>query len=313
MIRRHPFISLMLILTFSVIACNLPAAESGEPTLSSAEAAMTSVAETVSATLTQGAVGGIATSDTPESGEQTATKTATSTSTSTKTPSPTVTKLPCDRAKFISDVTVPDGTDFSPGENFTKTWRLKNDGSCTWNTGYKLVFDHGDQMDAPGSVSLTGDVQPGQTVNLSVNMTAPSGNGIYKGYWKLRNESGDKFGIGNNANVAFWVEIEVVAASFAVTSVQLDVDHHNIEGACPQTFNFQAQITTNGAGTVTYYWTRSDGAHGPTKTLNFTEAGTQTVTSSWSLGLTYSGWKKIYIEDPNHQLFGTVEFTLTCT
>ena len=49
-----------------------------------------------------------------------------------------------DRAQFVADVTVPDGTRYDPGATFTKTWRLKNIGTCTWTTSYTLVFDSGD-------------------------------------------------------------------------------------------------------------------------------------------------------------------------
>lgn len=218
MLRRYPLLSFVLILILSIIACNLPAVESTEPTLTTAEAALTAVAQTVEATLTQGAVSGEPTGQTPDETDITPTVTVTG------TPSPTATKIPCDRAKFIKDVTVEDGADFSPGDNFTKTWRLQNNGSCIWNTGYKLVFDHGDQMGAPGSVNFPEDVSPGHTIDLSVDMTAPAGAGTYKGYWKLRNESGDKFGIGDKANVAFWVEIEVIAPS-GPTVVYSFVDH----------------------------------------------------------------------------------------
>ena len=31
-----------------------------------------------------------------------------------------------DRAQFLADVTVPDGTRFDPGQAFTKTWKLRN-------------------------------------------------------------------------------------------------------------------------------------------------------------------------------------------
>jgi len=57
----------------------------------------------------------------------------------------------CDRAQFISDVTVPDGTTFAPGAAFNKTWRLKNVGTCTWTTSYSLVFDSGEKMGGPDS------------------------------------------------------------------------------------------------------------------------------------------------------------------
>lgn len=115
-----------------------------------------------------------------------------------------------DRAEFIADVTVPDGADFSPGQAFVKTWRLRNSGTCTWTSSYDLVFDHGDAMGGPASQALPGLVHPGAAVDLSINLTAPGSEGGYKGYWLLRNSEGMLYGIGANANVAFWVEIEVL-------------------------------------------------------------------------------------------------------
>lgn len=114
------------------------------------------------------------------------------------------------RAEFVADVTVPDGSDFTPGQAFVKTWRLRNGGSCTWTSSYKLVFDHGDAMSGPASLALPGLVHPGQMVDLSVNLTAPGAVGGYTGYWMLRTHEGALFGIGADANIAFWVEIEVL-------------------------------------------------------------------------------------------------------
>ncbi len=116
----------------------------------------------------------------------------------------------CDAAQFVADVTIPDGTVFAPGTTFTKTWRLKNVGTCTWTTSYALVFDKGEQMGAPAVVQLTSSIAPGQTVDLTVDMTAPSKNGKLIGYWRLRNANGVLFGIGSKANASFWVEINVV-------------------------------------------------------------------------------------------------------
>jgi hypothetical protein len=115
-----------------------------------------------------------------------------------------------DRAEFIADVTVPDGSDFTPGQAFVKTWRLRNAGTCTWTSSYDLVFDHGDAMGGPASQALLGLVHPGETVDLSVDLSAPSAEGGYQGFWLLRNSEGMVFGIGVNANIAFWVEIEVL-------------------------------------------------------------------------------------------------------
>ncbi|HLF75120.1 MAG TPA: NBR1-Ig-like domain-containing protein [Anaerolineales bacterium] len=119
----------------------------------------------------------------------------------------------CDWAQFIADVTVPDGTRFEPGTTFKKTWRLKNIGTCTWTTSYSLVFDSGERMGALASINFPSGVAPGQTIDLTVDMTAPSTAGHYIGYWKLKNASGVLFGIGYNANRSFWVEINVTGSA----------------------------------------------------------------------------------------------------
>jgi hypothetical protein len=122
-------------------------------------------------------------------------------------PTVTLTTVPCNQASFVTDVSVPDGTVFETGQAFTKTWRLKNTGSCVWTSGYQLVFVNGDQMNGPGSQSLTnGTVNPGSTVDVSVNLVAPSSAGTYRGYWKIREPGGLTFGVSTGA---FWVEIKV--------------------------------------------------------------------------------------------------------
>jgi hypothetical protein len=128
-------------------------------------------------------------------------------------PSPAAAASTCDWAQFVADVTVPDGTNFAPGTAFRKTWRLKNIGTCTWTTSYALVFDSGEKMGAPSALNFPVNVAPGQSVDLSVDMTAPSTAGHYYSYWKLRNASGVIFGIGSTANKAFWAEINVTSTS----------------------------------------------------------------------------------------------------
>jgi hypothetical protein len=117
----------------------------------------------------------------------------------------------CDWAGFVADVTVPDGTAFAPSATFAKTWRLKNIGTCTWSTSYALVFDSGTQMGASSTVNLPASVAPGQLIDVTVNMTAPSNSGTFRGYWKMRNANGVIFGIGSGASSSFWVEINVSA------------------------------------------------------------------------------------------------------
>ncbi|MEW6241651.1 MAG: NBR1-Ig-like domain-containing protein, partial [Chloroflexota bacterium] len=79
----------------------------------------------------------------------------------------------CDWVQYVMDVTVPDGTILAPNTPFTKTWRLKNIGTCTWTTAYALVYGYGDMMSAPPVVYLPHDVPPGATVDVSVQMTTP--------------------------------------------------------------------------------------------------------------------------------------------
>jgi hypothetical protein len=119
----------------------------------------------------------------------------------------------CNWSQFVTDVTIPDGTYLAPGTTFTKTWRLKNIGNCTWTTSYALVFASGSALGAPAAVNFPSNVAPGQTVDLSIQLTAPGTPGQYIGYWKLRDGSGNIFGIGFNADKSFWVEINVSTAS----------------------------------------------------------------------------------------------------
>lgn len=107
------------------------------------------------------------------------------------------------------DVTVPDGKNYAKGATFVKTWRIKNDGTCTWTTNYDLVFDHGDSMSGPNTVKLPASVSPGNTIDLSVSLKAPSSNGTYQGFWKLQDGNGNRFGIGEDAKISFWVKITV--------------------------------------------------------------------------------------------------------
>ncbi|HEY3474101.1 MAG TPA: NBR1-Ig-like domain-containing protein, partial [Anaerolineales bacterium] len=132
-------------------------------------------------------------------------------------PPPTIAPAGCDRAAFVAHASVPDGTIFSPGAAFTKTWRLKNIGSCPWTTSYKLVYYSGDPMGGPTAVNLPWNVGFDQTVDVSVNMVAPAMPGKYRGYWILANASGQLFGIGADASRAIWVEINVAGESPANT------------------------------------------------------------------------------------------------
>jgi hypothetical protein len=126
----------------------------------------------------------------------------------------------CDRAKagIPLDVTVFDYEEFYPGESFTKTWRIKNNGSCTWTPQYSVIQFHGDQLGLTTRQNLSENVEPGKTVDISVDMMAPMEQGTYQSYWMLENPAGMQFGLGPHGDAPFWVLI-VVKPTATVTSM----------------------------------------------------------------------------------------------
>lgn len=99
----------------------------------------------------------------------------------------------CDLAVYLSDVTVPDKTAMTAGQTFTKTWKVSNTGACTWTATYKLVFVTGDGMGGQ-STPIGKEVKPGESVDVSVNLTAPSKSGEIIGRWRLSNDKSVSFG-----------------------------------------------------------------------------------------------------------------------
>jgi hypothetical protein len=105
----------------------------------------------------------------------------------------TATQVLCDDAKWVSDVTVPDGAQMAPGQDFVKTWKVRNTGSCTWGTGYTPIFAFGEKMSGIAE-PLTGAVAPGEEVEISVRFKAPSNTGEYSSTWRMANASNVPYG-----------------------------------------------------------------------------------------------------------------------
>lgn len=114
---------------------------------------------------------------------------------------PTATPKPCNKAKFISE-TVPDGTEFNPDEDFTKTWRLENVGTCTWNANYRIALQSGDSMGLDSSQHFTQVIKPGEFMDVVLDLEAPSDDGEYTTWFQLQDGSGKKF-------AQLYVQIEV--------------------------------------------------------------------------------------------------------
>ncbi|HKZ84735.1 MAG TPA: PA14 domain-containing protein [Anaerolineae bacterium] len=126
------------------------------------------------------------------------------------TASPTPAGVACsNRVTFVSDLTIPDKTVVAPGASFIKAWRLRNSGTCAWDASYALVFASGDAMGGPAVWPLPGSTLPGATVDVSVSLVAPAAAGTYRGNWLLRDGKGVLFGIGDDGQQPFWVQVVV--------------------------------------------------------------------------------------------------------
>jgi hypothetical protein len=295
--KNFRIFNILIVAVIFLASCNLPNAQDSQP------AAQTAAAQTVQALFS------ITPSVTITPTASTFTPFPTLTS-NTNTPAATATSN-CNVAQFITDVTIPDGTIQAPGAAFTKKWRIKNIGSCAWS-GFSMTFDSGDSMGGPASKPVAA-VNPGQEIDLEVNLTAPATVGNYRGYWRLVTSGNVLVPMVNGyQGKSFYVDIKVQNAGtatnsgpFAVTSVTF-----SNSGGCGG-FNTTANITTNGAGSVTYHWVRSDGAIDGAShpAIVYGSAGTQTVSTSWSAAAAGTHWIDIYIDTPNHQQFGRATFT----
>ncbi|HPH94444.1 MAG TPA: NBR1-Ig-like domain-containing protein [Anaerolineaceae bacterium] len=264
-IRKGLSLLMMGVMVITLVACNLPSAvpvgqadpnQMATSVYETASAQMTAGAEqTAIAMLTEAAKPtntGLPPTYTPVPPTETpAPPTETPlppTETPTLTPSPeptitpggptftpTATAVPCNWAKFVADVTIPDWTTMAPGTVFKKTWKLKNIGTCAWTKNYAVVFADGERMGAPNVISLPADVAPGGEIEISLDMTAPTDTGKFQGNWLLRSDTNQVFGLGSQANKPFYVKI-------VVAKPEPKVIYTFVENMC------QAEWT-NGSGT----------------------------------------------------------------
>ena len=103
------------------------------------------------------------------------------------------TTTPCYDLTYVTDVTIPDNTVMTPHKAFTKTWKVKNTGYCAWESGFTLVFTGWDAMGGT-TQTLTEKVYPGEEIELSLSLTAPSTPGKARSNWRMTTDSGAYFG-----------------------------------------------------------------------------------------------------------------------
>ena len=211
---------------------------------------------------------------------------------STSNPAPAPITSYCDRGSFIGDVTIPDGTTLVAGTPFTKTFRIRNVGTCTWTTSYAMIFVAGDLLGAPSTaINLPSSVAPGQTMDFSINMVAPTTSGHYRSYWRFRNASGQQFGLGSGM-VTFFADINVSGSPAVGTTITADSPDPSMPGQA-----VAVSVKVNGTGATPTGTVAITGADtnctitlsGGTGTCNvvFSSLGAKTITATYGGNGTY--------------------------
>ena len=216
---------------------------------------------------------------------------------------------PCYSANFVQDVTIPDGTIVTPGQTFWKTWRVLNSGSCSWDSTYKFVFNDGDLMGGGYVYAFPGAAAPGQTVDIPIELYAPTDAGTYTGTWLIEAPDKTIFGVGQY-DTPLSVKVVVVngtpvnkktASPYDVT----DVTYNEVTRVCKPANTFwyySAKITSNGPVSVVFSWQQSDGHNYNNRKLTFTDASTiDTTPIEWSQGIasaTNPRWVKLVVTSP---------------
>jgi hypothetical protein len=275
------------------------------PPTPTVDVTQTAAAQTASAMLTQAAA-------------------VTPTSAGTLVPTAAPTGLStADKALFVADVTIPDGTVLAPGAAFVKTWKLQNAGTTTWTTEFSLVFVSGEQMGTVTSVPLTQSVAPGAQVDVSVSMVAPTTAGSYQGYWKMKNAAGQYF------NDSVYVLISVGggagttptatgAAGNPISSLSMSVDEGTYVGQCPHTFSFAATFTLSQGATLTYNLEADSETPGfsfnlPGAQTNTFAAGTYSLSFPLEFTDSGTGWVRLRVTSPVNMNSNQTTFNLTCS
>jgi len=228
-------------------------------------------------------------------------------------------KFECAHASLVSE-TVVDGTIFKPGEQFTKTWEITNTSTCLWDGSYKIVFWDGNILGGGYVYNLPQSIGPGQTIPISLVLTAPKEDGTYRSEWKLQTPDNINYGVGY-LNAAFYTEIEVSSSdkpNFGITKLELYIDREPKFGCQPanMVYTAYATFTSNGPYEFTFRWQQQDGNNGGPIKMIMKKAESKTVTRVWKLGRAASQndnrWFGIQIIDPVQKEYPPVGFGFHC-
>jgi len=223
----------------------------------------------------------------------------------------------CAKASLVGE-NPPDAVIVKPGESFWKTWTLKNTGTCIWTAAYNLVFFKGDLMGGLTSYPLKDDVAPGEQKDISIYLKAPDTEGMATGFWKLQSPWNSSFGVGPS-DEPFYVQVNVSGATepaYGISKVEYNLVRDPATG-CPTNvrYTLYATVTTNGPYKFNYYWNQSDGNESGSKSMEFTEAGSRTVSREWMIGKGDSPnprWIEFVVTSPDAREYGKAEIQNLC-
>jgi uncharacterized protein YkwD len=204
------------LITLALSACN-----GGTPTET---AAAVPAAETLAATATVA----VAITESPAITETSTTPSVAVSATQTSATQPTMTPTlgtpfptnPADctnSASFVADITIPDNTDVAGGTKFTKIWRIANNGTCVWNPTYTLTHYSDETLGAPSSVPLP-ITYPGQTADISIDLTAPNSTGTHRGNYVIKNPASLIMKVGDDSRLWVIINVSVTTAATAAST-----------------------------------------------------------------------------------------------
>lgn len=197
----------------------------------------------------------------------------------TLTPTITPTVEPCTiSAILLSDVSIPAGSMLKAGQQFTKTWRVHNNGTCKWEQ-YKLVYVRGSRMGG-NSPSPIRTVQPGEVIDLSLEMVAPSYHGLFEGVWQIQAENGSLIGL------ELKILIEIPKPTPTQTATATPAPTGTNTSTPTQTFTPTPTSTRTATPTATRTATYT---HTPTPTATNTATQTPTLTTTGTITPTTTG------------------------
>ena len=130
------------------------------------------------------------------------------------TPVPTNAPDCTNQASFVADITIPDNTNVAGGTTFTKTWRIANTGTCVWGPEYTLTHYSGERLNVVNFVPLA-VTYPGQNLDISIDLTAPTATGSYQGNYVIKNPAGLIMSIGDDSRLWVIINVTVVGAGTA--------------------------------------------------------------------------------------------------